>query len=173
MSALLNTSPRQILAAAQQRNPTPYKVGKAIALGLVFIQIAQVLIGVLTSQGAYEMANLKAERRELTTTSDILRGQVDSLASNQNLSNAALSLGMIPNSSPVFIRLSDQQVFGKPKAAAVTASSHIARNLVPNAALTAHTSVTDLLSVQDVAPTNSAVAALPLTSGELPVSPTH
>jgi hypothetical protein len=173
MSAILNTAPLQALAAAQQRNPLPYKIGKVVVLGLAAIQIIQVLIGVLTTQGAYDMANLKAERRELTTTSDILRSQMDSLASNQNLSNAALSLGMIPNSSPVFIRLSDQQVFGKPKAAEVTASSHISRNLVPNAALTAHTNVTDLQSVQDVAPTSSAAAALPLISGELPVSPTH
>ena len=173
MSALLNSTPLQALAAAQQRSPVGYRLGKIIVLGLLFISIAQLLLGVLTSQGAYEMANLKAERRELTTTSDILRGQVDSLASNQNLANAALSLGMIPNSSPVFIRLSDQQVFGKPKAAAVTSASHISRNLVPNAALTAHTSVADLQSVTDVAPTNSASAALPLTSGELPVSPTH
>ncbi|MEY4310965.1 MAG: hypothetical protein RLZ71_891 [Actinomycetota bacterium] len=173
MSALLNTTPRQVLAAAQQRNPVPYKIAKVIVLGLAAIQLAQLLIGVFTTQGAYDMANLKAERRELTTTSDILRGQVDSLASNQNLSNAALSLGMIPNSSPVFIRLSDQQVFGKPKAAQVTASSHISRNLVPNAALTAHTNVADLQAVSDVAPTSSTTVALPLISGELPVSPTH
>jgi hypothetical protein len=94
----------------------------------------QLLLHIATSSSVYELAHLQSEKRELTTTTQILGQQVDSLASQQNLANAAQKLGMISNANPVFLRLADQKVFGKPKAA-LTADGRVSRNLVPNSAM--------------------------------------
>jgi hypothetical protein len=135
----------------------------------------QLVLGILTEQGAYQMAHLKADRHVLTTSSDILSAQVDSLASNQNLANSAQSLGMIPNSSPVFLRLSDQSIIGKPKAAYFDANHQVSRNLVPNAAMTTRSrwSTPVLAANVNVANQQTASSQVTLISGNLPVSPTH
>jgi len=135
----------------------------------------QLVLGILTEQGAYQMADLKAQRHVLTTSSDILSAQVGSLASNQNLANSAQSLGMIPNSSPVFLRLADQSIIGKPKAAYFDSNHQVSRNLVPNAAMTTHSHwrAAALVTTVNVATAQPAVVQVTLISGKLPVSPTH
>ena len=151
------------------------RIGVTIIIGLVAIQMIQLVLGILTEQGAYQMAHLKADRHVLTTSSDILSAQVDSLASNQNLANSAQSLGMIPNSSPVFLRLSDQSIIGKPKAAYFDANHQVSRNLVPNAAMTTRSrwSTPVLAANVNVANQQTASSQVTLISGNLPVSPTH
>ena len=151
------------------------RIGITAIIGLVAIQMIQLFLGVLTEQGAYQMADLKAQRHVLTTSSDILSAQVDSLASNQNLANSAQSLGMIPNSSPVFLRLSDQSIIGKPKAAYFDSTHQVSRNLVPNAAMTTRSkwSVAQVVTTTNVATVQPASQQVTLISGKLPVSPTH
>jgi hypothetical protein len=153
------------------------------------------LLHIATSSSVYELAHLQSEKRELTTTTQILGQQVDSLASQQNLANAAQKLGMISNANPVFLRLADQKVFGKPKAA-LMADGRVSRNLVPNSAMI-RTSViatpaaalaTELESgvsaaipqaagvvavKPNVAPVTTAVSSVVSNSGGIPASPTH
>ncbi len=169
-----------------------------VVLGLVGIQILSLFIGAFISQGAYELAQLKQERRDLATTSDILAAQVDSLSSMQNLSNAAHGLGMVANTNPVFLRLADQKVIGKPKAA-YAIDGHVSSNMVPNAMLTSKTDVAAIRAKAALAhqvalakiaakalaaksalkPANSNVVkpvsfkAPVSSSSDLPVSPTH
>ena len=163
------------LVAMSKTSPARSRLAITIIIGIVLIQLAQLVLQVVTSQGAYEMANLKSQRHDLTTSSDILSAQVDSLASNQNLANAAQSLGMIPNSSPVFLQLSDDTIIGKPKAAYFDSNHQVSRNLVPNAAMTtrSHWQTVSAVSVADVATEQNATAQVTLTTGNLPVSPTH
>jgi len=151
------------------------RIGITVVIGIVSIVLTQLVLSIFTDQGAYDMANLKAQRHELTTSSDILSAQVDSLASNQNLANSAQSLGMIPNSSPVFLRLSDGTLIGKPKAAYFDAQHQVSRNLVPNAAMTTRSRWATTASVATPNATNAQAAAaqVTLTVGDLPVSPTH
>jgi hypothetical protein len=149
------------------------RIGVTVVIGLVAIVLTQLVLSILTDQGAYEMANLKAQRHELTTSSDILSAQVDSLASNQNLANSAQALGMIPNSSPVFLRLSDQTLIGKPKAAYFDSNHQVSRNLVPNAAMTTRSRLTPTAVTINVATEQVSPAQVTLSSGDLPVSPTH
>lgn len=123
-------------------SPTPKKgrnrraIVLTVILGLVGIQLVQLFIGVMISQGAYQLADLKTQKRDLTLTTQILGQQVSSLSSNQNLANAAQHLGMISNVNPVYLRLADKKVFGVPVPASAGESGHIARNLVPDAAMT-------------------------------------
>lgn len=178
---------------------------RAIALtvifGLVGIQLVQLFIGVLVSQGAYQLADLKAQKRDLTLTTQILGQQVSSLSSNQNLANAAQHLGMISNVNPVYLRLADKKVFGTPVPATAAESGHIARNLVPDAAMTVQssfvyakpaavkhtakqTSATFGTASQagltpvaagnaPVAQANSTSSQVPFSSAAIPASPTH
>lgn len=151
------------------------RIGITVVIGIVSIVLTQLVLSIFTDQGAYDMANLKAERHELTTSSDILSAQVDSLASNQNLANTAQSLGMIPNSNPVFLRLSDQTLIGKPKAAYFDSKHQVSRNLVPNAAMTTRSKLanTALAATPAGATAQLVSAQVTLTEGDLPVSPTH
>ena len=126
-----------------------------VVLGLIGIQVIQLIIGVFISQGAYELAQLKAYKHELGTTSEILASEVDSLSSQQNLANAAEGLGMVANTNPVFLRIEDQKIFGKPKAAYGGDATKVARNLVPNSMLV---STTDVAAIKAQQAANAAAA---------------
>jgi hypothetical protein len=209
MSAIRLTQPqrnsRQLPARASLRSinlsglassPSSRVVVATITLGAIGIAILQLLLHIATSSSVYELSHLQTEKRELTTTTQILGQQVDSLASQQNLANAAQKLGMISNANPVFLRLADQKVFGKPKAA-LTADGRVSRNLVPNSAMIRSSvlatptteAATGLAAVEttganpqaagfvavkpNVANGSSAVSSVVSNSGGIPASPTH
>lgn len=138
---------------------TKVTVPLIVVLGLVGIQLVQLLIGVFISQGAYELAQLKAYKHELGTTSEILKAEVDSLSSQQNLANAAQGLGMVANSNPVFLSVADQKVIGKPTAAKANDSVKVARNLVPNSALVSTTDLGAIKAAQAAAKAAAKAAA--------------
>jgi cell division protein FtsL len=197
-------SPRQLPARASLRSinlsgltssSSSRVVVATITLGAIGIAIFQLLLHIATSSSVYELAHLQSEKRELTTTTQILGQQVDSLASQQNLANAAQKLGMISNANPVFLRLADQKVFGKPKAA-LTADGRVSRNLVPNSAMIRTSVITapttalasdlvtpvsavtpqaaGLVAVKpNVAPVTTSVSSVVSNSGGIPASPTH
>ena len=174
-----------------------------VILGLVGIQLVQLFIGVMISQGAYQLADLKSQKRDLTLTTQILGQQVSSLSSNQNLANAAQHLGMISNVNPVYLRLADKKVFGTPVPATAAESGHIARNLVPDAAMTVQSSfvyskpvsaskpavgnspagstfgsansagLTPVAANAPVAQPKTSTNQVPFSSAAIPASPTH
>ena len=104
-----------------------------LVVGFVSIALLHLLLTIATSQSVYELSDLKREKRELDITSQILSEQVSSLSSQQNLLNTASKLGMVANSNPVFLRIEDQKVLGKPRPA--LNSSNQSRNLVANSAM--------------------------------------
>jgi cell division protein FtsL len=193
-------SPRQLPARSSLRSinlsgltssPSSRVVVLTITLGAVAIAIFQLLLHIATSSSVYELSHLQSEKRELSTTTQILGQQVGSLASQQNLANAAEKLGMISNANPVFLRLQDQKVFGKPKAA-LTADGRVSRNLVPNSAMvqssvivTADAAPAAQTPVSGVAPQaagflkanvangSAATGSVVSNSGGIPASPTH
>lgn len=118
-------------AFAQTRSRGPLVM--IVVMGFLAISLLHLLLTIATSQAVYELSDLKREKRELDTTSQILSEEVASLSSQQNLLNTASKLGMVSNSNPVFLRLDDQKVFGKPKPALGTSSQ--SRNLVANSSM--------------------------------------
>jgi Na+-transporting NADH:ubiquinone oxidoreductase subunit NqrC len=142
-----------------------------LVAGFLGISILHLLLTIATSQSVYELSDLKREKRELDTTSQILAEQVAALGSQQNLLNTAAKLGMVANSNPVFLRLDDQKVLGKPKPAPNASSQ--SRNLVANSAMIKPTR-TKLKTVpaSSVEPTKiSNVVLTPI--GSIPASPTR
>lgn len=151
-------------------------IARTVIIGFVAIQILKLILDIALSQSAYELSSLKREKIELTTQSQIVGQQVDSLSSQQNLANSAQALGMIANANPVFLRIADQKVFGKPKSALNT-DGRVAKNNIASAALIQESVLTPAvtetqISTNVVQPvTAKKPVALPATT--IPVSPTH
>ena len=110
-----------------------------LTAGAVAIIMLGLQLSIMIQQGSYQLAGLKGQMRDLTTTNQILDEQVRSLGSDQNLANAAASLGMVTNANPVYLRLSDGKVIGHPTVARSGSGVQIGKNVVPNAALVAQT----------------------------------
>ena len=140
--------------------------------GFVVVSLLHLLLTILTSQSVYELSDLKREKRELDTTSQILSEEVSSLASNQNLLNTASRLGMVANTNPVFLRLTDQAILGQPLPAPIASAQ--STNLVANSAMIIESTQINQMTVpasttEPVAiPTESTVS-----TSLIPASPTR
>ena len=148
--------------------------GLPILGGLGAIQLLQLMLSVGVTDATYALSDLKKERDQLVMQQEILAEEVDSLASNQNLANTAQKMGMISNANPVFLRLSDQRVFGKPKAA-LNADNRLSRNLIPSATLTVTSNLVDEATTAEaqasaLVPAGS-LTLTPVTSAPLATSP--
>lgn len=104
------------------------------------IVVAQLLLSVGISQGAYEISALRASQVELGRTADSVSEDLIRVSSPQSLAASAEALGMVTNSNPAFLRLSDGAVQGAP--ASATGSQAGAADLVPNSLLAAAPLVT-------------------------------
>ncbi|MFM6977986.1 MAG: hypothetical protein ACKOWR_04660 [Micrococcales bacterium] len=164
------------VAGATRNKKHGVAIARTIIIGFVVIQLLKLVLDIALSQSAYELRNLKLEKIDLTTQSQIIGQQVDSLSSQQNLANSAQSLGMIANANPVFLRIADQKVFGKPKSALYT-DGRVAKNNIASAALiqesvlTTATPETTISQNVVKSPTATKQVTLPATS--IPASPTH
>ena len=149
MSALLNSTPRSNIPGLSlvqgirsvprhQRNPL-VTVALTFVIGFFAIPVLNVIMSNATSAGVYEVSALKAQQKQLALNTQILGQQVDSLSSDQNLSNAARVLGMVSNVNPVFLDVNAQKVYGKPAAALSGNNESVSGNLVANSVMTTTT----------------------------------
>lgn len=115
--------------------PRPRRSPLAIALAGVGIILAifatQLGLSIAISQGAYETRALETEQRDLGRVERVLSQNVDKLASPQNLAENAAALGMVQNTRPATLRLSDGAVLGALDSETTEASG----NLIPNSTL--------------------------------------
>lgn len=100
----------------------------AVILATLFSQLG---LSIAVSEGAYEARALQVELRDLTRVERVLAQNADKLASPQNLADNALKLGMVQNTTPATLRLSDGAVLGTVGGPV----SAVAGNLVPNSSL--------------------------------------
>lgn len=159
-------------ARNKAHNPKLFMLSTVI-VGFLTIAMANLLMTVATSSGVYQVANLKATKQKLALDTQILSQQVTSLSSNQNLSNAAAVLGMVSNSTPVFLNLNEQKVYGTPSAAVATNLTSLGRNLVPNAAMITKTQASALKAAvaKENAQATAPIAAIPAPSKPKSVDP--
>jgi hypothetical protein len=126
----------EIVATREQRRARPRLAYAVVTVASLFaIFAAQLLLSILVSQGAYEIASLKTDQKELLRTEQDLRETLDRLDSTQNLAAQAAHLGMVPNASPLALNLATGGVYGMPGSADPTGCGG-ACNLVPNALTT-------------------------------------
>lgn len=122
--------------AARRSKPRILYAGIAVAT-LLLVVVAQLLLSIGVSQGAYELGSLHDTKTTLARQLQAVTEQVDTLSSPQNLAANANALGMVSNGTPVYLRLSDSAVLGSPTAASAAAGTvtGASGNLVPNSLL--------------------------------------
>jgi len=110
----------EIVSTRSQRRARPRPIYALIIVGGLFVLfIAQLLMSIVVSNGAYQISSLQTEQRELTQTQNALTEQVNVLSSPQNLTKEAKRLGMgIDYKTPTFLKLdgADSKIIGKEKA---------------------------------------------------------
>jgi hypothetical protein len=117
--------------SAAKRPRVVYALSAVTCVGAIIV--AQLLLSVGISQGAYEVSALRASQVELGRTADSVSEDLIRVSSPQSLAANAESLGMVTNSNSAYLRLSDGAVLGAPSSA--SGSQAGAASLVPNALL--------------------------------------
>ncbi|TDW31485.1 hypothetical protein [Cryobacterium psychrophilum] len=158
----------QIVSPASRHRSRPRIVYALTAIaGVSAIIVAQLLLSVGISQGAYEISSLQASQAELGRTEASVNEDLASVSSPQSLAANAAALGMVSNSNPVYLRLSDGAVLGAPSSAS---GSHAgAASLVPNSLLGDNIVLSQLSAGAAGADVAGAVSAVAVTSA--PVVP--
>lgn len=126
----------EVTPTAAQRRARPrigYAVVAVAALGILLL--AQLGISMVLSQGAYTLDSLSAEQTNLSRTQQSLSEQLRVLDSPQNLARNAQSLGMIANSTPVYLDPKTGRVYGTPTPAKPDEATASTENQVPNSLL--------------------------------------
>jgi hypothetical protein len=95
------------------RVPFAALVLTVLALGLVGL----LLLNTSLQQGAFYARDLEARAQTLTQEREALQLRVAELREPQQVAEKAAALGMVPNPSPAFLRLSDGKVLGDPSPA--------------------------------------------------------
>ena len=109
----------EVVTTRAQRAARPKSFYALVSVSTVFgLLIAQLLLSILLSDGAYQISSLQSEQKQLIRTQESLAETLDLLASPQSLAMKAESLGMVIGSSaPAFLDLSTGTLIGSPVAA--------------------------------------------------------
>lgn len=109
---------RAPLRAVEPRfRPRPNLLRAVVVLfcvGAIFA--GQLALSILVSSGAYEIAALEGEQKQLDRTAEALREQLETLSSTQHLADNAVALGMVQGVGAAYLRLSDGAVIPAPGA---------------------------------------------------------
>lgn len=126
----------EVTPSKAQRRARPriaYAVVAVAALGILLL--AQLGISMVLSQGAYTLNSLSAEQTNLSRTQQSLSEDLRVLDSPQNLARNAQALGMIANSTPVYLDPKTGRVYGTPTPAVADQATAATTNQVPNSLL--------------------------------------
>lgn len=111
-------APRRHLEVAPtraQRRARPRVLPAIITVsGIGAILLAQLLLSIVLADGAYTIAELQTEQRDLQRQEQALTEELEVLSSTQNLIANAENLGMVASGNPVFLDLSTGAVSGNP-----------------------------------------------------------
>ncbi|WP_258046069.1 hypothetical protein [Leifsonia shinshuensis] len=128
----------EVVSTRSQRRARPRTVYAITAVSsLLVIVVAQLLLSIGVSQGAYQLSSLQTQQTQLQRSYQAASEDLNRLTSPQNLAANANALGMVSNSNPAYLRLSDGAVLGAPIAATGAAGTVTGGqgNLVPNSQL--------------------------------------
>lgn len=109
--------------------------GVVALMGLVAIIVAQLVMSVVLSEGAYELRALQLEQAQVARTEQQLQERVSTLESPQSIAMSAEALGMENGEQRQFIDLASGEVLSGPDGLLVDNSSLVDRGsglAVPN-----------------------------------------
>ncbi|MEY4476529.1 MAG: hypothetical protein RJA31_33 [Actinomycetota bacterium] len=144
-----------------------------LVTALIAIVVVRMFIYVAVESSAYEIASLHKQNVGLSRDAQFLQEQLNVLDSPQNLAAMAAELGMVSNSSPTYIQLSDGQVWGsgKPAKATTTTIAPIANDLIGAYGETPSLEGVATQSVAAVATQSESASTTPSTG--IPAPSTH
>ncbi|MFF1573031.1 hypothetical protein ACFVWR_09800 [Leifsonia sp. NPDC058292] len=128
----------EVVPTRTQRRARPRAAYAIVAISVLLgIVIAQLLLSISVSQGAYQLSSLQAKQTQLQRSYQAASEDLNRLTSPQNLAANANALGMVSNSNPAYLRLSDGAVLGAALPADGSAGTVTGGqgNLVPNSLL--------------------------------------
>lgn len=136
----LDSHPRhiEIVSTRQQRRARPRVVYALVAVaGLFIILMAQLLLSIWLSDGAYQISGLQQTQRDLSRDQQALSESLNTLRSPQNLAGRASALGMVMNTgSQGFLSLTGGVTRAPMAATADTTVAADAAKYTPNALIT-------------------------------------
>lgn len=165
--------PVEVAPTREQRRARPRALAATIAVSGVFaILLAQLMLSIQLSDGAYRITAAEAQLVELSRSAQVLSEDLARLESPQNLAAQAESLGMVVNSSSAYLRLADAAVLGTPVAASAQSGVLDGRDSIVGNVLLADVPLVVPAAAGEasgVAPTPSSPG--PLASAEEPAGP--
>jgi hypothetical protein len=169
---------RAVPAAAARRARPKVAYAVAAVAGVLAMVIAQLLLSVGLSQGAYEIASLQRQETTLGWQKQAVSDDLLEVSSPQFIAANAQALGMVINGTPAYLRLSDGAVVGVPAAATTETEVPVGPStLVANSRIDGVPLVTVPGASVDAANTGVANAADPLAPVSLdngiPAPQTH
>jgi hypothetical protein len=127
----------EIAPVREQRRARPKVVYAGVVVGGIgALMLGQLMLSIALSDGAYTIDSLQAEQKANARQVQTLTEDLGRLSSPQNLAANAEALGMVQNSNPVWLRMSDGAVIGTPSPAVAgtgvlgAAGSQVANNLL-------------------------------------------
>ncbi|MFC0681603.1 hypothetical protein ACFFGH_27555 [Lysobacter korlensis] len=126
--------PAPVEAAPREKRAARPRIRYAIVAvaGIFGILLAQLLLSMVVSEGAYEIQALQSANKELGRDVQQLTEAQQRLSSTQNLVANAAALGMVNDPNRVFLRLSDGAVLGSPVPASADNAAVTNSDLVSN-----------------------------------------
>lgn len=156
-----------VVPTRNQKRARPKSLYALVTVGGLFaILVAQLLLSIVVSDGAYQISALQQQQKELARDHQSLGEELHVLESPQHLAANAEQLGMVTNSNTAYLRLSDGAVLGNPAAAisgGLTMQGSDGGPLVQNQLLTG-VSLADLTTVSST--TTASGAPQPLVTTE-------
>lgn len=96
--------------AKARRTPFVVILVAVLSLGLVGL----IVLSTALQDQAFQLADLRQQAATLKLDQERAQHDIDYLDSPASVARKAVGLGMVPNRNPVFLRLSDGSVVGKP-----------------------------------------------------------
>jgi hypothetical protein len=136
---------RSVSAPAPQSPPKlRYVVGTL--LGIFAVLMSQLGLSIALGSGAYEIRDLERQLAERNRDLSIVSEEIGSMQDPQTLAQLAVTLGMVDNADPAYLRLSDSQVIGSGDPARVGGTSLV--SVVPGDPNTAALATAQVVSQQ-------------------------
>ena len=126
-----------VRAAPTRRSKPRAFYAVVVVTMIVVIMVAQLLMSIAVSQGAYQLNTLQTQQVRLQRSVQSASQDLESLRSPQHLAANATALGMSYDNNPLYLRLSDGALFGNPAASTAISKGFLgsSTDLVPNATL--------------------------------------
>lgn len=97
--------------AQKRARPRIYAALVAVG-GIAAILLAQLLMSIVLADGAYRIAALQRDQRDLGREQNAAQERLEQLSSTQSLIENATALGMVSSGNPVFLDVDSAQALG-------------------------------------------------------------